>query len=136
MSFDKEEKKQRLDYPLRTRIDKKSFERLQKLLDTSTCQSMGELVRKLINREKINCVHVDVTMNAPMEELISIRKELKSIGININQITRSFNQQKTRESSRQYYVMQVADLYKKVDVKVERLLVMVGELTEKWLQRS
>lgn len=136
MSFDKEEKKERLDYPLRTRVDQKSFDRLQKLLDTSTCQSIGELVRKLINREKINCVYTDTTMNAPMEELISIRKELRSIGININQITRSFNQEKTRESSRQYYVMQVAELYKKVDVKVERLLVMVGELTEKWLQRS
>lgn len=136
MSFHKEEKKERLDYPLRTRVDKKSFERLEKLLETSTCQSMGELVRKVINREKINCVYTDATMNAPMEELISIRKELRSIGININQITRSFNQEKTRESSRQYYVMQVADLYKKVDIKVERLLDLVGQLTEKWLQRS
>lgn len=136
MGFQKEQKKERLDYPLRTRVDKKSLKRLEKLLSTGTCQSMGELIRKLINREKINCVYTDTTMNAPMEELISIRKELRSIGININQITRSFNQEKTRESSRQYYIMQVADLYKKVDIKVERLLVMVGELTEKWLQRS
>lgn len=97
---------------------------------------MGELIRKLINREKINCVYTDTTMNAPMEELVSIRKELKAIGVNINQITRSFNQEKTREAARQYYVMQVAELYKKVDIKVDRLLLMVGELTEKWLQRS
>lgn len=136
MSFHKGEKKERLDYPLRTRVDKKSLERLEKLLETSTCQSMGELVRKLINREKINCVYTDTTMNAPMEELVSIRKELRAIGININQITRSFNQEKTRESSRQYYVMQVAEHYKKVDIKVERLLDLVGQLTEKWLQRS
>lgn len=136
MGFQREEKSDRLDYPLRTRVDKKSFERLEKLLVSSTCQSMGELIRKLINREKINCVYTDTTLNAPMEELVSIRKELKSIGVNINQITRSFNQEKTKEAARQHYVMQVADLYKKVDVKVDRLLVLVGELTEKWLQRS
>lgn len=135
MGFQNDEKSERLDFPLRTRVDKRSFDRLEKLLVSSTCQSMGELIRKLINREKINCVYTDTTMNAPMEELVSIRKELKAIGVNINQITRSFNQEKTREAARQYYVMQVADLYKKVDIKVDRLLLMVGELTEKWLQK-
>lgn len=136
MGFQKNEKSERLDYSLRTRVDKKSFQRLEKLFASSTCQSMGELIRKLINREKINCIYTDTTMNAPMEELVSIRKELKAIGVNINQITRSFNQEKTKEAARQYYVIQVADLYKKVEVKVDRLLLLVGELTEKWLQRS
>lgn len=136
MGFQEDEKSERLDFSLRTRVNKRSFDRLEKLLVSSTCQSMGELIRKLINREKINCVYTDTTMNAPMEELVSIRKELKAIGVNINQITRSFNQEKTREAARQYYVMQVAELYKKVDIKVDRLLLMVGELTEKWLQRS
>jgi len=51
--------------------------------DWKTYQSMGELARKLITREKINCTHTNVTMNAPMEELTSIRKELKAIGINV-----------------------------------------------------
>jgi hypothetical protein len=74
-------------------------------------------------------------MNAPMEELVSIRKELRSIGININQLTRTFNQEKTKETSRQNYVMQVAELYRKVGVRVERLLVLIAKLSEKWLQR-
>lgn len=124
-----------LIHPIRTRVDQQTYERLQSLLENSTCQSMGELARKLITREKINCFYKDVTMNAPMEELTTIRKELKSIGININQITRTFNQEKSRENSRQYYVVQVADLYKKVDAKVDRLLVLIAKLTEKWLQK-
>jgi len=69
-----------------------------------------------------------------MEELAQIRKELKAIGININQITRFFNQDKA-EKHREYYVMQVADLYQKVDVKVERLLTLVSLLAERWLQK-
>jgi len=70
-----------------------------------------------------------------MEELASRRKELKAIGININQITRSFNKEKSKESRRQNYVLHVAGLHEKVDVKVERLLSLVSELIEKWLQK-
>ncbi|WP_113639243.1 plasmid mobilization relaxosome protein MobC [Nubsella zeaxanthinifaciens] len=125
----------KLIHPIRTRVNKETYQRLERLLANSTCQSIGELARKLITREKINCTYRDITMNAPMEELTSIRKELKAIGININQITRTFNQEKTRENNRQQYVLQIADLYKKVDIKVERLLSLISQLTEKWLQR-
>jgi hypothetical protein len=121
--------------PIRTRVDQTTFNRLENMLIKSDCQTIGELARKLITREKINIFYKDITMNAPMEELVSIRKELKSIGININQLTRSFNQEKSRESERQYYVLQVAELYKKVDGKVETLLTIVAKLTERWLQK-
>ncbi|QQT24497.1 plasmid mobilization relaxosome protein MobC [Sphingobacterium spiritivorum] len=129
-----EKQRRHFTHPIRTRVNKETYERLENLLAQSTCQSMGELARKLITREKINCTYRDITMNAPMEELSSIRKELKAIGININQITRTFNQEKTKENSRQNYVMQIAELYKKVDIKVERLLTLISQLTEKWLQ--
>lgn len=126
---------EKLIHPIRTRVNKETYQKLESLLANSTCQSIGELARKLITREKINCTYRDITMNTPMEELTSIRKELKAIGININQITRTFNQEKTRENNRQNYIMQIAELYRKVDTKVERLLVLISQLTEKWLQR-
>ena len=135
MSIEATEKESKnLMHPIRTRVNSKTYQRLKSLLQNSTCQSMGELARKLITREKINCFYKDVTMDAPMEELTSIRKELKAIGININHITRTFNQEKTKENNRQQYVLQIAELYKKVDIKVERLLPLISQLTEKWLQ--
>jgi len=85
----KENKK--LIHPIRTRVDLQTYQRLESLLENSTCQSIGELVRKLITREKINCIYTDLTMNIPMEELTSIRKELKAIDLNIDQITIVFN---------------------------------------------
>lgn len=134
-SINNVKRRKNFDYPIRTRVNKETYQRLENLLACSTCQSMGELTRKLITREKINCTYTDVTMNAPMEELTSIRKELKAIGININQITRTFNQEKTKDNNRQQYVLQIAELYKKVDIKVERLLFLISQLTEKWLQK-
>lgn len=74
-----EKERKNLIHPVRTRVNKETYQRLESLLQNSTWQSMGELARKLITREKINCFYKDVTMNAPMEELTSIRKELKQL---------------------------------------------------------
>ena len=123
-----------LSHNLIVRVDAAQFNKLEKLRLESNCQTVAEIVRRILSGKKINCFYTDVSMNAPMEELVSIRKELKAIGVNINQITRTFNQEKTAENSRAYYVLKVTDLYKKVDVKVDRLLVLITKLTEKWLQ--
>ncbi len=123
-----------LSHNLIVRVDAAQFNKLEKLRIESNCQTVAEIVRRILSGKKINCFYTDVSMNAPMEELVSIRKELKAIGININQITRTFNQEKTSENNRAYYVMKVADLYKKVDEKVDTLLLLITKLTEKWLQ--
>ena len=123
-----------LSHNMIVRVSELQFNKLEKLRAESNCQTVAEIVRRILSGKKINCFYTDVSMNAPMEELVSIRKELRAIGININQITRTFNQEKTTESSRTYYVLKVADLYKNVDEKMDRLLVLIGKLTEKWLQ--
>jgi hypothetical protein len=124
-----------LSHNLIIRVSKPIYERLDKIHKESDCQSIAEVARKILSNKKIKCFYIDISMNAPMEELVSIRKEIKAIGVNINQITRSFNQEKSAEINRAFYVMKVADLYKKVDLKVDRLLVLIAKLTEKWLQK-
>jgi negative regulator of replication initiation len=124
-----------LSHNLIIRVSEELFRKLDKLYGESDCQSIGEVARKILSSEKINCFYRDVSIHAPMEEMALIRKELKAIGININQITRSFNQDKA-ETHRAFYVLKVADLYKKVDEKVDRLLIIISQLAEKWLQKS
>ena len=101
----------------------------------SNYASIAEIARRILSNQNIKLYYQDISMNGPMEEMALIRKELKAIGININQITRSFNQDKA-ETHRAFYVLKVADLYKNVDAKVERLLVIIAGLAEKWLQKS
>jgi len=122
-----------LSHNLIVRVSEPQFNKLEKLRLESNCQTVAEIVRRILSNRKVNCFYTDITMNAPMEELVSIRKELKAIGININQITRSFNTYKAG-IQRAYYVLKVADLYKKVDSKIDTLLILVSKLTEKWLQ--
>jgi predicted CopG family antitoxin len=116
------------------RITEGTFTKLEKMRVESGCTSMAEVIRRILSNRKIKLLHQDNSMNAPMEEMALIRKELKAIGININQITRTFNQDKA-ETHRAFYVMKVADLYKNVDDRVEKLLVIISQLAEKWLQK-
>jgi hypothetical protein len=121
--------------PIRTRVTQTTFERLEKIRKESDCSSIGEIARKILSNEKINCFYRDISLNAPMEEMALIRKELKAIGININQQTKYFH---TSQSSaeRAFYVMKTAYLYKKVDEKVDRLLIIISKLAERWLPKS
>lgn len=121
-------------YPVRTRVTEKAFNRLEKLRETSNCSTIGELARKVLSNQEIKCFYIDRSLPAVMEELALIRKELKAIGININQLTRSFNSTHD-ENVKAFYVLKVSDLYKNVDAKVAQLLSIISELSEKWLQK-
>jgi len=123
-----------LNFPVRTRVTEVTYKRLEKLVAESSCQSVGEVARKILSKEKILCFYKDITMNAPMEELASIRKELKSIGININQLVKSFNSTQ-EETHKAFYAMKTMEQYKPVETKVDRLLVLVSAMAEKWLQK-
>lgn len=130
-----EKREELLTHPIILRVTETVFKRLEKLQQESNCQSVGEVARKILSREKILCFYKDVSLNAPMEELASIRKELKAIGININQQTHRFHISDS-EAQRAFYVLKTADLYKTVGEKVDTALVLISKLAEQWLQRS
>jgi len=123
-----------LSRPIIVRVNEAVFKRLEKLVTESNCQTVGEAARKILSREKILCFYKDVTMNAPMEELSRIRRELKSIGININQLTKGYNSAK-EEAHKAFYTLKVMKQYRPVEAKVDRLLLLVSALAEKWLQK-
>ncbi|RKR83398.1 mobilization protein MobC [Mucilaginibacter gracilis] len=123
-----------LSHNLIIRVTESTYNRLEKLRKDSKNLSIAAVARKILSGQKINLYHHDVSLNPIMEELALIRKELKAIGVNINQITRSFNQDRTG-TSRAYNVTKVAELYQQVDIKVDRLLKIMSKLAEKWLQK-
>lgn len=118
---------------LRVRVSDATMKRLEKLLAESSCRSIGEVGRKLLSRERINCFYRDASLAGPMEELAVIRKELKSIGININQQTRYFNAVKSH-AEKEFHADRTLELYQKVDAKMERLFQLISKLAGKWLQ--
>lgn len=120
---------------LRIRLTDAAFKRLEKISKSSDCHTVGEAARRILCKEKITLFYKDITLNSTMEELALIRKELRAIGININQITKAFHSDK-RENSQLFQVNKVIKLYEKVDDMTDILLILINRLGEKWLPRS
>jgi len=62
---------QLLTHPIIVRVNEHTFKRLEKIQTHSNCQSIGEVARNILSKEKIVMLNRDVTVNAPMEELLS-----------------------------------------------------------------
>jgi ABC-type transport system substrate-binding protein len=116
------------------RLTKATWDKLENIRSNSDCQTIPEVVRRIIDKEKIIFFHKDASMDAPMEILIGIQKELRAIGININQVTRNFNSM-AGERQRWFQIKRAAQYYSQVDTKVSLLLTLISQLAKKWLQK-
>ena len=134
MSKQKTSEEAKLKHNLIIRVNDSTYQKLNKLLAESDSQSLAEVARKILGNQKINCFYRDISLNAPMEEMALIRKELKAIGVNINQQTRYFNACKT-DAEKRFHSEQTIALLIKMEGKVERLFELISKLAERWLQR-
>ena len=134
MSRKKTSEDELLKHNLIIRVNDGLHQKLNKLLAESDCQSLAEVARIILTSQKINCFYRDASMNQPMEEMALIRKELKAIGININQQTRYFNACKTK-AEKKFHNDQTLVLFTKVEAKVEGLIALISKLAERWLQK-
>jgi hypothetical protein len=124
-----------LNRVLRIRLTDKAFERLEKISKSSDCHTVGEAARKILSKEKITLFYKDITLDSTMEELALIRKELRAIGININQITKAYHSDK-RDHPQAIQIGRLIPVYQKVEAKTDTLLILINQLAEKWLPRS
>lgn len=130
------EKEQKIkQYWLTLRISPQQKKRLKRLLAKSTyCQNMSELIKDILFRKEITINTYDASLDDVKEELIGIKKELHSIGININQVTHYFHGHPDPLEKR-FYAKKVAHLFKSTETKVNRLFKLISDLGKRWSQR-
>jgi hypothetical protein len=80
-----------LTYPVMTRIAKAKYDELKAIAAKTKDETVSGLIRNIIHNRPVTVHTHDETLNLVMEELAALRGEIKSIGININQVTRLFN---------------------------------------------
>ena len=126
--------RERLTHLVGVRMSERFHNRLEEILKNSNCQSVSEVARRILYREEIIWYHQDASMDSTIVELALIRKELKPIGVNINQITRHFN---SADSANQKIIqaLKVVEEFKLMTHKLERVMDVTSEITKKWLQR-
>lgn len=122
-----------LSFKVHARLKPEKYYALNELLKQTRYGSMSELIRRILEDRKVRIVTYDASLDAVMESLCAIEKDLKAIGVNINQITRQFNSS-TSESARILQSLQVSNEYKKVGAKMDAIQILISKLVSKWLQ--
>jgi hypothetical protein len=120
-----------LIYKVGVRFDEKTYNKLKEWVDKSNASTIGELVRKLVIKERVIFYTKDITMAEPTSELIKIRKELNAIGTNINQITHSFHATDLT-AQKLFHAMKITEQYRTVGEKIELLWKLVTEISKQW----
>lgn len=122
-----------LSHPIIVRLTEAQYKKLDTILSESDIKTIGQVVRKILSKRPIKLLHKDISMNGPMEEMALIRKEIKSIGVNINQQTHRFHISQN-DTERAFHTMKTSDMYKSIEPKVDQLLEIISKLAKKWLQ--
>lgn len=117
------------------RLTTRMHTRFDEMRKKSNCRSLGEFLRNILQNEKIVLYTRDVTVDAFTTELAAIRKELRAIGVNINQATHYLNGAEL-PVQKLYHAQQIAAEYQKVNVPVERALAIMGNAYKKWSSKS
>ena len=123
-----------LQHEIKTRVNDERFKALSELLHKSRFQSMSEMVRDILDNRPIRVLVHDDSLEQYMEVLSSIQKELRSIGININQVTRHFNSSSS-ETQKMFHSMRIAEQYDQVGIRVDQVLSIISQIAKQWLQK-
>lgn len=123
---------ERLDFPIMTRINKATYDRLNQLITKTKDETLAGLVRNILHNKSVKVYTHDETTDLLLEELACLRSELKAIGVNFNQITRYFNTY-PEDGKKRFYAKIGFEKYAQIEMKLDRLLAMVSNLCRKWL---
>lgn len=114
------------------RISEQRYDELGELLGRSRLRTMSELLRDILDNRKITLEYYDNTLDKVMLELSEIRRELQSIGVNINQVTKRFHVQQWPEAML-INAGEIAELYQQVNLRMQKLFDVIDQIARKWL---
>src|SRR6267142_6882642 len=117
------------------RLKETDYNKFKAMIHNTNCQTVGELLRAIVMKEKIFFYYIDGTMKMRFEELAGIHSAINAIGRNINQITRHFHEMDDAKK-KIYLSLNVAGEYKKVGKKEEELMTLIEAIARKWLDRE
>lgn len=125
----------RKSHVLSVRLTTDEYHKLKELRDRTPNYSSGELVRRILSNRPVRVRIADTRYDPIMEELAVLRRELRSIGVNINQVTRNFNEDKAGPR-KIYHYEKIGQLYRDADLRMQKLLALISALAERWLRES
>jgi hypothetical protein len=119
---------------LKIRLRPSEEESLNKRYKKSAFQNLSEFGRAMILGEPVTVVHRDKSMDEVLEELALLRRELNSIGNNLNQAVRNINSLHGSPDSRLW--MNLLTLINgKLEPAITQIKDRMNNYSELWSQR-
>ena len=128
----KTKEEEALKHLIETRVNDKKYEELRSILSRTENMDMSTLVRQILYNRRIRTYTYDRTLDLTMEELSGLRKDLKAIGVNINQMTRMFNTY-SEERKKEFYAKIAFDRYISLESRIDQMLEIITKLSNRWL---
>lgn len=122
-----------LKYDVKTRVNSFHYDRLQHMLAQSHYRTMAELLREILCNGKINIATHDESLDLVMEQLTRLRREINSIGVNLNQIARLLHSSQ-KKGTRELQAVELIPTIKDLHVKMDTQLDLISQLSARWLQ--
>lgn len=121
-----------LTKPVMTRIRSDKFEELSLIATQTKGETVSSLVRKIIHDRPVKVFHHDESLDLVMEELAANRAEIRSIGVNINQMAKLFNTYPELQK-KLFYSKNGYNRFLLLESNIERLLGIMEKLAHRWL---
>ncbi|MES2329688.1 MAG: plasmid mobilization relaxosome protein MobC [Bacteroidota bacterium] len=115
-----------------TKVTKIKYDELETLAGQTKGETISSIVRKILQDRPVKVYTHDESLDLVMEELAANRAEIRSIGININQMAKLFNTY-SDVSVKSLYAKNGYERYLKLENNIETLLVKMEELARRWL---
>lgn len=128
------DKANQLTFKIGLRVSEDYYRKLERWLENSNCRSVTELARQILYEERIVWYTRDSRTDATAAELAGIRRELRAIGVNINQVTKHFNSTAIPQE-KLYDALKILDEFKAVSTRVDALLEAISNFSDEWSPR-
>ena len=126
-------KQKTLTCGITTNVTQETFAKLEQIKRDGSYNFMSEVVRDILQKNRVKYLIKDVSMHAPMEALAVIRKDIKLINRHIQEQTVSI---RTSLPDKDVVIelQKIEALYRTLEPKIDALFRIVDKLAEKWLQ--
>ncbi|MDF2191357.1 hypothetical protein [Paraflavitalea sp. CAU 1676] len=123
-----------LNHRVHTRLSSKELITLKSIIRQTKDETISSAVRKIIIGKPIKVFVHDETTDILIESLAAIRSEINAIGVNINQLTKSYNTY-PEQVRKDYFAKLAFHHYSRLEPSITQLLAIMSKLNAKWLQK-
>jgi hypothetical protein len=115
-----------------TKITQVKYAELTKLAGQTKGETISSVLRKILDNRPVKTFRHDDSLDLVMEELAANRAEIRSIGVNINQMAKLFNTYPELRP-KVFYARNGYERFLQIEKNIDKLLAITEKLAVKWL---